>query len=209
MKQKRYILAVALATLLPHLGHSQGAMIVEDPGMMLQQGIEHAESFGEMMTQTSMFLEDLDMKYSEWSENIKMYQKTIKLATTAGKKVLVLYKEIDNVYERLEYFRMNLKKSSYLSASEKIVLYAEGAAACKHLMEEREELIKRATEAADIQAKQDGYRSLEQIDKLIAMVRNVDRELVKAINHANRIVAAKRKLIDKTMAMHRMLTVKY
>ena len=127
----RDIISVALIA-LPSFGYSQGAMIVEDPGMMLQQGVEHAESIGEMMTQTSMFLEDLDMKYSEWSEKIKMYEKTIKMATTAGKKVLVLYKEIDNVYERLEFFRKNLKKSSYLSASEKIFLYAEGAAACKN-----------------------------------------------------------------------------
>lgn len=206
---KGNIIAIALVSLFPCVGYAQGAMIVEDPGMMLQQGVEHAESIGEMMTQTSMFLEDLDMKYSEWSENIKMYEKTIKLATTAGKKVLVLYKEIDNVYERLEYFRKNLKKSTYLSASEKIILYAEGAAACKSLMEEREELVKRATEAADIQAKSDGYRSLEQIDKLIAMVRSVDRELLKAINHANKIVAAKRNLIDKTKSMERMFTVKY
>ena len=202
------IISVAVIA-LPSFGYSQGAMIVEDPGMMLQQGVEHAESIGEMMTQTSMFLEDLDMKYSEWSEKIKMYEKTIKMATTAGKKVLVLYKEIDNVYERLEFFRKNLKKSSYLSASEKIFLYAEGAAACKNLMEEREEIMKQATSAADIQAKADGYRNLEQIDKLIAIVRRVDRELVKAINHANKIVAAKRNLIDRTQAMHRMLTVKY
>lgn len=203
------ILIAFIITIIPCKSFSQGAMIVEDPGMMLQQGVEHAESFGEMMTQTSMFLEDLNMKYSEWSENIKMYEKNIKLATTAGKKVLVLYKEIDNVYERLEYFRKNLKKSSYLSASEKIILYAEGAAACKNLMEGKEDLIKRATEAADIQAKSDGYRSLEQIDKLIAMVRSVDRELLKAINHANKIVAAKRNLIDKTKSMERMFTVKY
>ena len=202
------IISVAVIA-LPSFGYSQGAMIVEDPGMMLQQGVEHAESIGEMMTQTSMFLEDLDMKYSEWSEKIKMYEKTIKMATTAGKKVLVLYKEIDNVYERLEFFRKNLKKSSYLSASEKIFLYAEGAAACKNLMEEREEIMRQATSAADIQAKADGYRNLEQIDKLIAIVRRVDRELVKAINHANKIVAAKRNLIDRTQAMHRMLTVKY
>lgn len=207
MKMKDIISVAVIA--LPSFGYSQGAMIVEDPGMMLQQGVEHAESIGEMMTQTSMFLEDLDMKYSEWSEKIKMYEKTIKMATTAGKKVLVLYKEIDNVYERLEFFRKNLKKSSYLSASEKIFLYAEGAAACKNLMEEREEIMRQATSAADIQAKADGYRNLEQIDKLIAIVRRVDRELVKAINHANKIVAAKRNLIDRTQAMHRMLTVKY
>lgn len=191
------------------INSANGQTVVTDPGMMTQQGIEHAESIGEMLTQTEVFLEDLSMKYEEWDRKIEHYEKLAGLGVTAGKKAIVIYREVSNVYTRLEYFRKNLRKNEYLNASEKIILYSEGVSACNVLIENKSDLLNEAEKAAKITGQVSGYENLAKLDELIILVRAVDKKLLRAINHANNIIAAKRNLIARTKAVNEMFGIKY
>lgn len=202
-------LIVAVLAMASSSAYSQGAMIVEDPTQILQNATNHAESFGEMMTQTSVFLEDLDMQYDEWSKNVEEYANKVKLATAAGKKIMVLYKEIDNVYTELEYFRKSLKKTNYLNASEKLVLYAEGVAAVRSIMKNKEDILTQAKTNANVTAKSDGYKNLESLNKMINLVRQVDKKLGMAISHANNLIRAKKRLVERTQQMNRLFGIQY
>ncbi|MBR6042145.1 MAG: hypothetical protein IKP37_05875 [Paludibacteraceae bacterium] len=186
-------------------------MVVTDPSMMAQQGFEHVESVGEMLTQTEMFLEELELNYKNWDENIKQLADKIQRGVRIAKKTLVLYKEIDNVYTKLKKFRNQLRRSDMLSANEKIILYKNACNACKKIMENdtKNEILDAAKEYSKITKDQHTKDQEDQICMLISIVRSVDYLLDKEIKEADKIINKKNNLIMQNNNLNHLFSVKY
>lgn len=197
--------AVSKAQMVVTNPESDALTIVQDAN----RTAEHGERLKEIVKQTRISLEELDMRYSEYQKDMALYEKRLNKGLEATKKVTCIFEMTTSVLNRFNWFKNQLVRNEYLSNSEKVILLADASAVVSILIKNKETVFSQAKKEANITEKEDAYKNMEALDKIVEAIRNVDNELMRTINRANRLISAKRNLIESVQSVHGVFAIKY
>lgn len=200
------ILMFSVRTAVP-----QGAMIVEDPAAIMQSATSHAESFGEMLTQTSVFLEDLQLQYDQINDNLIALADKVAAGVRVSKKSIYATKKMKSIISRLEWFRKYLRKSEDYTPEEKVVFYAAAYGCCKYMINNWSSMMMDMKDAENI-TKDDKKLLLDNhkiMDRIIACLDKTDNQMAKVIYDAELLVQKKRRFINETKYVNGLFGIKY
>lgn len=212
MKNRIIALVVGIIAAAPTFGQ----MVVTDPDALAQSIIEdanrsaeHMESIRETLLQSKIFVEDWNMKADEYQKKMDVYAENIGKGIDAVMKVKKLFKVVSNIMERFEGLKKQLAKNEYLSKSEKVIVLAEASSVVNVIIKNKKELEEQAKKESEIKAMDNGSEKLDRLDKMIEAVNRVDIALIQVINHANSMIAAKRRLENSSRAVVSMFSISY
>lgn len=212
MRSRITALAVGVMLTIPAFGQ----LVVTDPDALAESIIEdanrsaeHMESIKEVLLQSKIFVEDWNMKAEEYKRTMDLYTENINKGIDAVLKVKRLFQIVADIMDRFEGLKKQLAKNSDLSKGEKVIILAEASSVVNVIISNKRELEEQAKKESDIKDKDNGDNKLERLDKIIMAVNNVDASLIQVINHANSMIAAKRRLENSSRAMVSMFSISY
>lgn len=212
MRNRITALAVGIMLTIPTFGQ----LVVTDPDALAESIIEdanrsaeHMESLKEVVLQSKIFLDDWNMKAEEYRRTMDVYTETLDKGVKAVMKVKTLFQLVSDIMSRFEGLKKQLAKNSDLSKSEKVIVLAEASSVVNVIIKNKKDLEEQAKNESNVKEKDNADDKLERIDKMIATVNSVDVALIKVINHANSMIAAKRRLENSSRAMVSMFSISY
>ncbi len=212
MRSRITALAVGVMLTIPAFGQ----LVVTDPDALAESIIEdanrsaeHMESIKEVLLQSKIFVEDWNMKAEEYKRTMDLYTENINKGIDAVLKVKRLFQIVADIMDRFEGLKKQLAKNSDLSKGEKVIILAEASSVVNVIISNKRELEEQAKKESDIKDKDNGDNKLDRLDKIIMAVNNVDASLIQVINHANSMIAAKRRLENSSRAMVSMFSISY
>ena len=212
MKKRISALAVGLMLTIPTFGQ----LVVTDPDALAESIIEdahrsaeHMESIKEVLLQSKIFVEDWNMKAEEYKRTMDLYTENLEKGIEAVMKVKQLFQLVSDIMDRFEGLKKQLAKNSDLNKSEKVIVLAEASSVVNVIISNKQELEEQAKKESNVKEKDNANEKLDRLDRLIEAVNSVDVALIRVINHANAMIAAKRRLENSSRAMVSMFSISY
>lgn len=202
---KRRLIGVVISALCI-CSHAQ--MIVNDPLQMSQQAIQFSNQWVEMINQECAMLESLDIQVQEMGQRTKEIQQEMMDIVSMTKKILVLYREIENCYDGLEKLRKDLVRSQYLSLTEKYTIYSRAQMVCYDILKRRNEIEEMVADCKKFTYNKKAASKEEKLDKMIAIVREVRRNVYRMRSMAVSLVNHKKALLETDLQLRKCLSLK-
>lgn len=201
---------ILTALMVVSLGFSAKAQIAEvhDAQGALQQALQFMQEFEEMVQQGINKADELRLKVEERTEKYQEVKEEMEDIVALSKKIVVLYKEIEDCSTKLENLRKNLLKSAYLSTSEKYKIYKAGQNVVNEILNKKSDIDKAVKKCQTFSRNESAERKDKRLDELIQMVRDTSAELDKIENIAKAIIAEKKEIIENQYQITNFLSIK-
>ena len=186
----------------------QGIMEVHDSQSILQNALQFAKQWLEMVEQGADQAEQLSYEVEERIERLQKVKEEIQDISKLTKKILVLYREIDNCNTKLENIRKNLMKSDYMSIEEKYTVYSHAQNLCYDILKRKNAIDEVVNDCKTYSRNRSAEQKRERLEELTDMVRHVSACLDKIENASRQIIAYKRKALEMDYQLRQCFTLK-
>lgn len=204
---KRAISILIMVMAFNFQGMSQIVQVHDFEGAM-QDAFQFMEELNEMVNQGYNQAEQLMYKKNEFTERLQLVKEEVEDIAKLSKKVIVLYKEIDNCTKKLENIRKRIVASKYLSTDDKYAIYKKAQGVVYNIVSQRGEIEKIVQQCQTYRRNQNARDKEERLDDLISTIRRTGDILDDIERAARNIVEEKREIVESEYMLRSMLSIK-
>lgn len=174
MKAKVFLLTLLFASYSIN-GVSQGIMEVHDSQSILQNALQFVKQWAEMVEQGADQAEQLSYEIEERAERLQKVKEEIDDITKLSKKIVVLYREIENCNTKLENIRKNLIRSNYMSVEEKYTIYSRAQNLCYDILKRKSAIDEVVKDSKTYSRNKSAMQKAQALDEVTDMVRHISK----------------------------------
>lgn len=180
---------------------------VFDEQTFAQRALNFFREFSETVEQGMDQAEQLALEYKKYEERTQKVRDEVADIAKLTKKIIVLYKELEYCLNDLETLKKELARSNYLSVEEKYELFSMGKNVCQNLLDKKDQIDETVKECRNYSSNKTAKDKKEDLEDLIAEIRNTRKKLMDLKGTAIKIIAEKKALLENQLELQRCFSV--